>query len=451
MHARPARRGRRPAADRRGRPRGRRRARRHRRGVRGRTRLSARGVPARGGHGRRRDDHVPVARLALRPASGACLTAGEDTQTFPVSISDGEVHVGLAVEFGPGERGLRADALTSAVEAGDERRAARNVARLLAAGAGAPEISRLLARYAASHGPGLGLGGGAVADALALAGKAPEQTELLLAQAASIVAALDGRGAPRFPAEPSSRFADERAGGVAEAIGARVAARDADGAEAIVAGQLERGVEPASIALLLAAAASSGFRGARALVLVERAARLAELDRDVARLALPGAARISRRHRCSIASLPTPVACSRTRRSSASRATSATRSERSRSSARRGRPATRRCSASPRRSRSCRRPPGAAICAPARMRPGSPPTRAPGAAIRPSPTRSHRPISSPGQPTPASPRRARRSSSRHHRGARARRAGGARRRDAARRDPAPRALRLALARRCAPP
>jgi nitrite reductase/ring-hydroxylating ferredoxin subunit len=228
-------------------------------------------------------------RFDLR--SGACLTAGEDTQTFPVSISDGEVHVELAVAFGAGERGLRADALISAVESGDERRAARNVARLLAAGAGAGEIARLLARYAASHGPGLGLAGGAVADAFALAGRAPEQTELLLAQAASIVAALDGRGAPRFPAEPSSRFADDRAGGAAEAIAARVAARDADGAEAIVAGQLERGVEPASVALLLATAASSGFRGARALVLVERAARLADLDRDVARLALPAVAR----------------------------------------------------------------------------------------------------------------------------------------------------------------
>ena len=179
----------------------------------------------------------------------------------------------------------------SAVEAGDERRAARNVARLLATGAGATEIGRLLGRYAASHGAGLGLAGGAVADALVLIERAPEQTELLLAQAASIVAALDGRGAPRFPAEPSSRFADDRAGGAGEAIAARVAARDADGAEAIVAGQLERGSAPGDVALQLAAAASCGFRGTRALALVERAARLAALDRDVARLALPAAAR----------------------------------------------------------------------------------------------------------------------------------------------------------------
>jgi nitrite reductase/ring-hydroxylating ferredoxin subunit len=228
-------------------------------------------------------------RFDLR--SGACLTAGEDTQTFPVSISDGAVHVELAVEFGAGERGLRADALMSAVESGDERRAARNVARLLASGAAPAEIARLLARYAASHGAGLGLAGGAVADALALSARAPQQTELLLAQAASIVAGLDGRGAPRFPAEPSSRFADDRAGGAAEAIAARVAARDADGAEAVVAGRLERGDDPADVALLLADATSRAFRGARPLALVERAGRLAALDRDVARLVLPSVAR----------------------------------------------------------------------------------------------------------------------------------------------------------------
>ena len=151
-------------------------------------------------------------RFDLR--SGACLTPGEDTQTFPVAIREDEVLVDLDVEFGPGERALRADALASALESGDEERAARNSARLLAAGATPIDIAQLLARFAASHGAGLGLAGGAVADALALAEREPAQTGLLLAQAASIVAALDGRGAPRFPAEPGSRFAEERAGGV---------------------------------------------------------------------------------------------------------------------------------------------------------------------------------------------------------------------------------------------
>jgi nitrite reductase/ring-hydroxylating ferredoxin subunit len=228
-------------------------------------------------------------RFDLR--SGACLTAGEDTQTFPVSISDGEVLVDLDVGFGAGERGLRADALASAVESGDEHRAARNSARLLSAGAEPALIATMLARYAASHGPGLGLAGGAVADALALALREPSQRTLLLAQAASIVAALDGRGAPRFPAEPSSRFAEERAGGPAEALAAATAARDADAAEGVVSGQLERSVDPATVAALLADAASRRFRGARPLVLVERAARLAALDRDVARLVLPAVAR----------------------------------------------------------------------------------------------------------------------------------------------------------------
>ena len=57
----------------------------------------------------------------------------------------------------------------------------------------------MLARFSASHGPGLGLAGGAVADALALAAREPAQIELLLAQAASIVAALDGRGRCALP------------------------------------------------------------------------------------------------------------------------------------------------------------------------------------------------------------------------------------------------------------
>jgi nitrite reductase/ring-hydroxylating ferredoxin subunit len=228
-------------------------------------------------------------RFDLR--SGACLTAGEDTRTFPVSIEDGDVLVDLDVPFGAGERALRADALMSAVEAGDEHRAARNVSRLLAADAEPAEIGRMLARYAASHGSGLGLAGGAVADALALAELEPAQRELLLAQAASIVAALDGKGAPRFPAEPSSRFSDDGAGGAAEALASSVAAREPDAAEAIVAGQLERGGDPAHVAALLADAASRRFRGARPLALLERAARLAALDRDVARLVLPAAAR----------------------------------------------------------------------------------------------------------------------------------------------------------------
>lgn len=228
-------------------------------------------------------------RFDLR--SGACLTAGEDTQTFPVSIDGDDVLVDLDVGFGAGERGLRSDALLSALEAGDEQRAARNTVRLLATGATATEIAPMLARFSASHGPGLGLAGGVVADALSLALREPAQTELLLAQAASIVAALDGRGAARFPARPSSRFSDESAGGATEAVAARVAERDADGAEAVIAGQLERGVEPAQIATMLAEAANRRFRGTRPLALVERGLRLAALDREVARLVLPAVAR----------------------------------------------------------------------------------------------------------------------------------------------------------------
>lgn len=228
-------------------------------------------------------------RFDLR--SGACLTAGEDTQTFPVSLDGDAVLVDLDVGFGAGERGLRADALLSALEAGDESRAARNTMRLLATGATPGEIAPLLARFAASHGHGLGPAGGAVADALALAEREPAQVELLLAQAASIVAALDGRGPARFPAQPSSRFSDDAAGGAAEALAASVADGDADGAEGVVAGQLERGVELAEVAALLAAAACRRFRGPRPLARVERALRLAALDRDVARLVLPAAAR----------------------------------------------------------------------------------------------------------------------------------------------------------------
>ena len=228
-------------------------------------------------------------RFDLR--SGACLTAGEDTQTFPVSIEGDDVLVDLEVGFGAGERRLRADALLSALEAGDEQRAARNTVRLLASGATASEIAPMLARFAASHGAGLGLAGGAVADALSLAAREPGQVGLLLAQAASIVAALDGRGPARFPVEPTSRFSDESAGGGANALAARVAERDADGAEAVVAGQVERGLDAASVATLLAAAANRRFRGARPLALVERSSRLARLDRDVARLVLPAVAR----------------------------------------------------------------------------------------------------------------------------------------------------------------
>jgi nitrite reductase/ring-hydroxylating ferredoxin subunit len=228
-------------------------------------------------------------RFDLR--SGACLTAGEDTQTFPISVDGDDVLVDLGVEFGAGERGLRVDALRSALEAGDESRAARNAGRLLATGVSAAEIAPLLARFSASHGSGLGLAGGAVADALTLATREPAQVELLLAQAASIVAALDGRGPARFPTPPSSRFSDERDGGAGEALAARVAEGDADGAEAVVAGQLERGLGVDAVSSLLVTATSRRFRGARPLALVERASRLAALDRDVARLVLPAVAR----------------------------------------------------------------------------------------------------------------------------------------------------------------
>ena len=349
-------------------------------------------------------------RFDLR--SGACLTPGEDTQTFPVAIREDEVLVDLDVEFGPGERALRADALASALESGDEERAARNSARLLAAGATPIDIAQLLARFAASHGAGLGLAGGAVADALALAEREPAQTGLLLAQAASIVAALDGRGAPRFPAEPGSRFAEERAGGV-EAGDRRQRRRAGSGRRRGCGGRSSRarprparrrGAARGSGERALPGRSTPRSRGARGTARRARSGRRATRPaRGRARRRRDGAGRRRR-----------PLRRARARgraEPTSSRAISAGPWRRSSSSTRRARRATRRCSASRQRWHSCTQPAGARARAPSRMRAGSRRTHAAGGGTARARIHWLRPISWRAPPMRGSRRQGPRSSS----------------------------------------
>ena len=227
-------------------------------------------------------------RFDLR--SGACLTAGEDTQTLPVFVEGDQVLVDLDVAFGAGERGLRSDALVSALEAGDEQRAARNMVRLLAAGGTAGEIAPLLARFRPAM--------ARASDSAEAPSRMPPHSPRARRRRSSCCSPRPRRSWPlstaaeRLASRPS-RAAVSPTSARRACRGAydRIAGRDADGAEAVVAGQLERGVDAAEVAALLAGAASRRFRGARPLTLVERAGRLAALDRDVARLVLPAAAR----------------------------------------------------------------------------------------------------------------------------------------------------------------
>jgi nitrite reductase/ring-hydroxylating ferredoxin subunit len=223
--------------------------------------------------------------------SGACLTAGEDARAYAVEVRGGDVYVALDVEASAAERGRLTEVLLSAVEAGDGARAARNVVRLLDAGAEAESIAGVLVRYGATHGVALTPATAVVADVLELARLDPASAPLLLAEAAVIVAEREGRRPPRLPAEPASPFAYGGEAGAAAALAAAIAQRTPEVAESIALALLERETDPLVLAGWLAAAGCARFLGAWPLALVERAARLAALGRDTARYVLPAAAR----------------------------------------------------------------------------------------------------------------------------------------------------------------
>ena len=223
--------------------------------------------------------------------SGACLTAGEDTRAYAVALQGGDVLVELDVAASDAERARESELLLSAIEAGDGGRAARHAVRLLDVGGTGAQIATLLVRYAATHGPGLSWAGVAAADALALAAVDPRSEPLLLAEAAAVLAECDGHAPPRLEAEPASPFAYDGPQGAAAALTDSCERGRAEDSEAIVAGLLERGAEPDDVARMLGAAAAARFRGPLVLPLVERAGRLAALDRSLARRVLPAAAK----------------------------------------------------------------------------------------------------------------------------------------------------------------
>jgi len=224
--------------------------------------------------------------------SGACMTAGEDARRYRAWVSDGEVFVDLDVEPDDADRARLREDLVSALERGDAGRTARLVARLIASGGAQREVAGTVARYGATHGDALDLATAAVADVVALsAGAAPDHAAQVLADVASAVAETAGRALPRFAAEARSPLAFGGSAAAGEALVAAVGARQADEAEGIVAGLLAQGQPPADVALMLATAASDGFRGLRPLLLVERAAQLALLGEGVGRAALTAAAR----------------------------------------------------------------------------------------------------------------------------------------------------------------
>jgi nitrite reductase/ring-hydroxylating ferredoxin subunit len=248
-------------------------------------------------------------RFALE--TGACLGVGEDLRTYRVHVDGEDVLVDDDAEVTPRERELAVEALLGALELGRPALAARRAARLRALGVDDRALATLLARYGGSHaGAGLDPEVAVIADVLA-----GGDTGAWPATAAGIAEQL-ARMPPRFGPEPATPLAWAEQG-VAATLGDLVDDEDAEEADRTVAGMLASGVPPAAVVAGLAAGVTRRFRGLWPLVVLERAARLADLDPAVARAVLPAAA-----HGCaagqgrSLPDLPVPddalVACAST-------------------------------------------------------------------------------------------------------------------------------------------
>ena len=229
-------------------------------------------------------------RFDLR--SGACLTPGEDTQTFPVAIREDEVLVDLDVEFGAGRTGTARRCAGLGARVG--RRGARGAQLGPAAGrrrdadrhrAAARTLRREPRRRARTRRwrrrRRAGAGGARAGPDRAPARPGGVDRRRARRPRGS---ALPGRAGQPFRrgASGRGRSGDRRQ---RRRSGIRTAPRRWWPERSSAAR------DPRAVAVLLARAASERFRGARPLALVERAARLAALDRDVARLALPAVAR----------------------------------------------------------------------------------------------------------------------------------------------------------------
>jgi nitrite reductase/ring-hydroxylating ferredoxin subunit len=221
-------------------------------------------------------------RFAL--PSGTCLVAGEDLRTYRVRVDGEDVLVEDDAEVTPREREHAVEALLGALELGRPALAARRAARLPALGVDDVAIATLLARYGGSHADGgLEPEVAAVADVLA-AGDGSAWP----AAAAGIAERL-ARMPPRFGPEPATPLAWAELG-PERTLAELVDDEDPEEADRVVAGMLEAGVGPETVVAGLATGTARRFRGLWPLVVLERAARLAALDRALARAVLPPAA-----------------------------------------------------------------------------------------------------------------------------------------------------------------
>lgn len=220
-------------------------------------------------------------------ATGTCLTGGEDIRSYSTAIRGTDLYVDVDVVVSAGELDAAAAALVSALETGSLRAAARQAARLVRFDA-LERAATVLVRYAATHGEGaLELEAVAISDVLELAPLLPDAAiAALCADVAVGVAERYARAPLRFGPEPATPIAwatTTASGALAAAI-----ALDEDEAEALTAGMVRAGVTLDELGLGLAAGAIDGLRDPDALLLVERAVRLArQLGADVARVLLP--------------------------------------------------------------------------------------------------------------------------------------------------------------------
>jgi len=159
--------------------------------------------------------------------TGACLMGDEDVATFPVREVDGRVEVDPTPPPAGARRERIWPSLGQALRDRDNGRIARDLLRLLDAGAAPAEVVRFGVEWDARHGeygPSHGLP--TLVDALDLLEQPGRDAALELAHALDVTAEANLRRPPRVRAEP-------RPGDAADLLAA-VEAEDVTGAEGIV-------------------------------------------------------------------------------------------------------------------------------------------------------------------------------------------------------------------------
>jgi len=193
----------------------------------------------------------------FRLCDGACVLGGEDVRAYPVRIDGGAVWLDLTDPPPAVERPGLYRSLDKALDEEDWSHAARTIERLLAGGEPSAGIlgwtaawSATRARYGFDHGLAT------AADLAALLRRGAGEPDVLLVEAANLLAEPQARRPPRAFPEPEPVAELD---GVEAELRRRVEVEDLAGAEALVRGALAAGAGPDAVFAWLVHAATDHF------------------------------------------------------------------------------------------------------------------------------------------------------------------------------------------------